>query len=52
MNFVEKDGTTKVYVPVHPWEKRKQRTGVQFILGDLKTPHTYRLSYVIYLKDC
>ena len=25
MNFVEKDGTTKVYIPVHPWatEQRK-----------------------------
>ena len=19
MNFVDKDGTTKVYIPVHPW---------------------------------
>ena len=20
MNFVDKDGTTKVYIPVHPWK--------------------------------
>ena len=22
MNFVDKDGTTKVYIPVHPWITR------------------------------
>ena len=22
MNFVDKDGTTKVYIPVHPWKSQ------------------------------
>ena len=33
-------------------DKRKHGIGIQFIPGDPKTPHTYRLSHVIYLKDC
>ena len=32
-------------------EKRKQGTGVQILPDDPKPPHTYRLSYVVYLKD-
>ena len=23
MNFIDKDGTTKVYIPVHPWKPRR-----------------------------
>ena len=25
MNFVDKDGTTKVYIPVHPWVTHQDR---------------------------
>ena len=32
-------------------EKRQQGTGVQILPDDPKPPHTYRLSYLICLKD-
>ena len=28
MNFVDKDGTTKVYIPVHPWKTGMQRAAL------------------------
>ena len=31
MNFVDKDGTTKVYIPVHPWSPRPRPVFAEFV---------------------
>ena len=28
MNFVDKDGTTKVYIPVHPWLEHETKISI------------------------
>ena len=37
MNFVDKDGTTKVYIPVHPW---------QFLSSIVYTPFQVRIDCI------
>ena len=44
MNFVDKDGTTKVYIPVHPWAEQ-QGVGLNGGLSRISTGDSLVLNF-------
>ena len=49
MNFVDKDGTTKVYIPVHLWPTQFQSEIIARFGTDLYFTEIYKMTIYIYI---